>query len=243
MDPPDAVAALSGRLTADFPRAVQLLLGCSGRVVVSGIGKSGHIGRKVAATLASTGTPAFFVHPAEASHGDLGMVTRDDVLIAFSNSGETLSVTAPGYGVNTAWLENQRVSFSGTSASAPLVAGAIAAVMSQNPGVGAAGAWEILAAHTNEAGAPGADARYDSFVARTKDHFANLDALEFRARTIVGDLALALQGSLLLRHGHPAIADAFVGSRLGGEWGSVYGTLGAGVDTATIIERTLPKLA
>ncbi|TWG83862.1 arabinose-5-phosphate isomerase [Cupriavidus gilardii J11] len=85
----DAVAALSDRLTADFPRAVQMLLNCTGRVVVSGIGKSGHIGRKVAATLASTGTPAFFVHPAEASHGDLGMVTRDDVLIAFSNSGET----------------------------------------------------------------------------------------------------------------------------------------------------------
>ncbi len=85
----DAVAALSTRLTPDFARAVQLVLECSGRVVVSGIGKSGHIGRKVAATLASTGTPAFFVHPAEASHGDLGMVTRDDVLIAFSNSGET----------------------------------------------------------------------------------------------------------------------------------------------------------
>ncbi|MEM5273487.1 KpsF/GutQ family sugar-phosphate isomerase [Cupriavidus taiwanensis] len=85
----DAVSALSGRLNGDFARAVQLILQCTGRVVVSGIGKSGHIGRKVAATLASTGTPAFFVHPAEASHGDLGMVTRDDVLIAFSNSGET----------------------------------------------------------------------------------------------------------------------------------------------------------
>lgn len=85
----DAVAALSSRLTPDFAQAVRLVLQCSGRVVVSGIGKSGHIGRKVAATLASTGTPAFFVHPAEASHGDLGMVTRDDVLIAFSNSGET----------------------------------------------------------------------------------------------------------------------------------------------------------
>jgi len=85
----DAVSALSGRLTDDFARAVQMILQCNGRVVVSGIGKSGHIGRKVAATLASTGTPAFFVHPAEASHGDLGMVTRDDVLIAFSNSGET----------------------------------------------------------------------------------------------------------------------------------------------------------
>ncbi|KJK20152.1 arabinose 5-phosphate isomerase [Burkholderiaceae bacterium 16] len=85
----DAVAALAGRLDGEFAQAVQLTLNCSGRVVVSGIGKSGHIGRKVAATLASTGTPAFFVHPAEASHGDLGMVTRDDVLIAFSNSGET----------------------------------------------------------------------------------------------------------------------------------------------------------
>ncbi|AOZ01112.1 arabinose-5-phosphate isomerase [Cupriavidus sp. USMAHM13] len=85
----DAVAALSARLTHEFARAVELVLHCSGRVVVSGIGKSGHIGRKVAATLASTGTPAFFVHPAEASHGDLGMVTRDDVLVAFSNSGET----------------------------------------------------------------------------------------------------------------------------------------------------------
>jgi len=85
----EAVNALSGRLTDDFARAVRMLLECKGRVVVSGIGKSGHIGRKVAATLASTGTPSFFVHPAEASHGDLGMVTADDVLVAFSNSGET----------------------------------------------------------------------------------------------------------------------------------------------------------
>ncbi|WP_420994597.1 KpsF/GutQ family sugar-phosphate isomerase [Cupriavidus sp. 30B13] len=85
----EAVAALAGRLDGEFARAVRLTLECTGRVVVSGIGKSGHIGRKVAATLASTGTPSFFVHPAEASHGDLGMVTRDDVLIAFSNSGET----------------------------------------------------------------------------------------------------------------------------------------------------------
>ncbi len=90
----------------------------------------------------------------------VGSIDALEQQVTFSNSGETLSVTAPGYGVKTAWLENQRVSFSGTSASAPLVAGAIAAVMSQNPGVGAAGAWEILAAHTNEAGAPGADARY-----------------------------------------------------------------------------------
>ena len=85
----DAVSALAGRLTPAFTKAVELILACTGRVVVSGIGKSGHIGRKVAATLASTGTPSFFVHPAEASHGDLGMITRDDVLIAFSNSGET----------------------------------------------------------------------------------------------------------------------------------------------------------
>jgi arabinose-5-phosphate isomerase len=69
--------------------AVELLHGCRGRIVVSGIGKSGHIARKIAATFASTGSPAFFVHPAEASHGDLGMVTRDDVFVALSNSGET----------------------------------------------------------------------------------------------------------------------------------------------------------
>jgi arabinose-5-phosphate isomerase len=69
--------------------AVDLLHGCKGRIVVSGIGKSGHIARKIAATFASTGSPAFFVHPAEASHGDLGMVTRDDVFVALSNSGET----------------------------------------------------------------------------------------------------------------------------------------------------------
>lgn len=84
-----AVASLSDRLTEDFARAVHIVLQCRGRVVVSGIGKSGHIARKVAATFASTGTPAFFVHPAEASHGDLGMVTKEDVVIAFSNSGET----------------------------------------------------------------------------------------------------------------------------------------------------------
>jgi arabinose-5-phosphate isomerase len=70
-------------------RAVELLHGCKGRIVVSGIGKSGHIARKIAATFASTGSPAFFVHPAEASHGDLGMVTREDVFVALSNSGET----------------------------------------------------------------------------------------------------------------------------------------------------------
>ena len=77
-----------------FAHAVELLLGCKGRIVVSGIGKSGHIGKKVAATFASTGSPAFFVHPAEASHGDLGMVTQYDVFVAFSNSGETSELTA-----------------------------------------------------------------------------------------------------------------------------------------------------
>jgi arabinose-5-phosphate isomerase len=84
----DAVAALIPRLNGDFLRAMALILGCRGRVIVSGIGKSGHVARKIAATLASTGTPAYFVHAAEASHGDLGMITRDDVLIALSNSGE-----------------------------------------------------------------------------------------------------------------------------------------------------------
>ncbi|MBI3529908.1 MAG: KpsF/GutQ family sugar-phosphate isomerase [Betaproteobacteria bacterium] len=84
-----AVRELADRLDANFVRAAEIVLGCKGRVVVSGIGKSGHIARKIASTLASTGTPAFFVHPAEASHGDLGMVTRDDVMIALSNSGES----------------------------------------------------------------------------------------------------------------------------------------------------------
>jgi len=84
----EAVQALAGRLDAGFAQAVELLLDCKGRVVVSGIGKSGHIGRKIAATLASTGTPALFLHAAEAAHGDLGMITRDDVLIALSYSGE-----------------------------------------------------------------------------------------------------------------------------------------------------------
>ncbi|HVS26104.1 MAG TPA: KpsF/GutQ family sugar-phosphate isomerase [Burkholderiales bacterium] len=83
------IVALIDRLDQQFLRAVELILHCRGRVVVSGIGKSGHIARKIASTLASTGTPAFFVHPAEASHGDLGMVTREDVLIALSNSGES----------------------------------------------------------------------------------------------------------------------------------------------------------
>jgi arabinose-5-phosphate isomerase len=85
----DAVAALIPRLDQQFLDAIALILNCRGRVVVSGIGKSGHVARKIASTMASTGTPAFFVHPAEANHGDLGMITRDDVMIALSNSGES----------------------------------------------------------------------------------------------------------------------------------------------------------
>src|SRR5512143_700921 len=85
----DAVRALIGRLDERFLAAVSLILACKGRVIVSGIGKSGHIARKIASTLSSTGTPAHFLHPAEASHGDLGMIGRGDVFIAISNSGES----------------------------------------------------------------------------------------------------------------------------------------------------------
>jgi arabinose-5-phosphate isomerase len=85
----EAVAALEERIGDDFVRACQLILACKGRVVVTGMGKSGHVGHKIAATLASTGTPAFFVHPGEASHGDLGMITRGDLVIAISNSGNS----------------------------------------------------------------------------------------------------------------------------------------------------------
>lgn len=84
-----AVSALRERIDTDFARACVLMMRCEGRVVVTGMGKSGHIGSKIAATLASTGTPAFFVHPGEASHGDLGMITPGDVVLALSNSGET----------------------------------------------------------------------------------------------------------------------------------------------------------
>jgi len=90
----EAVAALPARLGEDFARACAIILACTGRVVVSGIGKSGHVGRKIAATLASTGTPAFFMHPAEASHGDLGMVIAEDVVLALSNSGSTEELLA-----------------------------------------------------------------------------------------------------------------------------------------------------
>ena len=88
----DAVARLTDRVDDDFEAAAEAILACKGRVVVTGMGKSGHVGRKIAATLASTGTPAFFMHPAEAFHGDLGMVTADDIVIAISNSGESNEV-------------------------------------------------------------------------------------------------------------------------------------------------------
>lgn len=85
----EAVSALTQKLDATFIEACRLLLQCQGRVVVTGMGKSGHIGSKIAATFASTGTPSFFLHPAEASHGDIGMITRTDVVLAISSSGET----------------------------------------------------------------------------------------------------------------------------------------------------------
>ncbi len=90
----DALRALSTRLDAGFVDAVRLILTCRGRVVVSGMGKSGHVGGKIAATLASTGTPAFFMHPGEASHGDLGMIAPDDVVLALSNSGESNEIVS-----------------------------------------------------------------------------------------------------------------------------------------------------
>ena len=85
----DALIAFSEAPPADFAKAVDAILGIKGRVIVAGVGKSGHVARKIAATLASTGTPAMFVHPTEASHGDLGMITPDDAIIAMSKSGET----------------------------------------------------------------------------------------------------------------------------------------------------------
>lgn len=87
-----AVNTLSERLNGDFSRACELILNCKGRTIVTGMGKSGHIGKKIAATLASTGSPAFFVHPGEASHGDLGMITRDDLVIAISYSGSSSEI-------------------------------------------------------------------------------------------------------------------------------------------------------
>ena len=84
-----AIAQLLDRVDDEFVSACEAMIACEGRVIVTGMGKSGHIGSKIAATLASTGTPAFFVHPGEASHGDLGMITHRDVVIGISNSGET----------------------------------------------------------------------------------------------------------------------------------------------------------
>jgi arabinose-5-phosphate isomerase len=90
----EALGVMAGRLGADFSKALDLLTRSEGgRVIVTGMGKSGHVGRKIAATLASTGTPAMYVHPAEASHGDLGMITKHDALLALSNSGETVELT------------------------------------------------------------------------------------------------------------------------------------------------------
>jgi arabinose-5-phosphate isomerase len=87
-----AISALSERINQDFAKACHLILACKGRTIVTGMGKSGHIGKKIAATLASTGTPSFFVHPGEASHGDLGMITSNDVVIAISNSGSSAEI-------------------------------------------------------------------------------------------------------------------------------------------------------
>jgi arabinose-5-phosphate isomerase len=89
-----AIADLASRIDANFVAACKMLFACKGRIVVTGVGKSGHIGGKIAATLASTGTPAFFVHSGEASHGDLGMITAQDVVLALSNSGETTEILA-----------------------------------------------------------------------------------------------------------------------------------------------------
>lgn len=88
----DAINALSGRLNEQFAKACRMLMDCAGRVVVIGMGKSGHIGGKIAATLASTGTPSLFLHPGEASHGDAGMITTKDLALTISNSGETLEI-------------------------------------------------------------------------------------------------------------------------------------------------------
>lgn len=87
------ISALQSRIDENFANACKLLLACKGRIVVTGMGKSGHIGGKIAATLASTGSPAFFVHPGEASHGDLGMITKNDIVLALSNSGNTAEIS------------------------------------------------------------------------------------------------------------------------------------------------------
>ena len=96
----EALLGMQRRLTAEFSRAVETILRCEHRVVVMGMGKSGHVGRKIAATLASTGTPSFFVHPAEAAHGDLGMVTSGDVCLLISNSGESNELAAHDFQIS-----------------------------------------------------------------------------------------------------------------------------------------------
>ena len=85
----EAILNLIPKLGANFNQICELILQCTGKIILTGMGKSGHIAKKIAATMASTGTPAFFIHPAEASHGDLGMITNKDLVIIFSNSGET----------------------------------------------------------------------------------------------------------------------------------------------------------
>ncbi|HEY8940543.1 MAG TPA: KpsF/GutQ family sugar-phosphate isomerase [Cellvibrio sp.] len=90
----DAVTALMNRIDGQFTQACELIMNCTGRVIVTGMGKSGHVGKKIAATLASTGTPSFFVHPGEASHGDLGMITKDDIVLAISYSGTSSEIVA-----------------------------------------------------------------------------------------------------------------------------------------------------
>ncbi len=90
----EAVSALMSRINGDFTQACELIMACHGRVIVTGMGKSGHVGKKIAATLASTGTPSFFVHPGEASHGDLGMITKDDIVLAISYSGTSSEIVA-----------------------------------------------------------------------------------------------------------------------------------------------------
>jgi arabinose-5-phosphate isomerase len=90
----DAINELTDRIDEHFITACELIRHCQGKVIITGMGKSGHIGNKIAATFASTGTPAFFVHPGEASHGDLGMITKDDVVVAISNSGNSAEITA-----------------------------------------------------------------------------------------------------------------------------------------------------
>ncbi len=117
----EGIGALSAALGADFAAGVDALLAIKGRVIVSGMGKSGHVGHKIAATLASTGTPAFFVHAAEASHGDLGMITNDDAVVALSNSGETTELSdliayTRRFGIKLIAITSKRASSLGSAA-------------------------------------------------------------------------------------------------------------------------------